>query len=284
MIDDSPEDQEMCRYFLAQEGKDDYVFLEAQSGEKGLQRCLEEKPDCVLLDYMLPDIDGLAMLKKMTDEHGQLLVPVVMLTGQGSESIAVQALKNGAQDYIPKDELDGVRIAHSVHYAIERKEAENAVWKLKNRWKKTHGNLDMDELLAGIAKAFEFQIHKAKVTLNIEPLPRCQGDEEKIKKIFVEIVDNAVRFLDPSRPGVITVQGYQDSGQTVFMIADNGIGIDSASQEHIFELSYRFDPSGSANGVGLACASRMLKQLKGKIWLKSEIGQGSTFYVSLPRL
>lgn len=283
MIDDSPEDQEMCRYFLEKEGRDDYIFLEAETGEKGLEQCLAQKPDCVLLDYMLPDIDGIAMLKKMTDEHGQLIAPVVMITGQGSEFVAVQALKNGAQEYIAKDTLDGVRIANSIRYAIEQKEAQNAVGKFKKNWAKKHRNLDMNELIAEVVKPLEFQIKKVGATLKIESLPRCQGDEEKIKKIFVELLDNAVKFLDPSRPGVIIAQGYEDKDKIVFALVDNGIGIDTIYHERIFELFYKIDPTNLGSGIGLACVRRMLKKFNGKIWLKSKIGQGSTFYISLPR-
>jgi PleD family two-component response regulator len=191
MIDDSPEDQEMCRYLLTREG-DDYLFVEAETGEKGLEQCQAQKPDCVLLDYMLPDIDGLAMLKRLTDEHGQLLVPVVMLTGQGSESVAVQAMKNGAHDYLAKDQLDGICIAHSIRYAIEQNEAEKAVGKLRKRWEKKHKSLDMNELMGGITKALEPQIKEAGATLEIEPLPRWRGDEEKIRKVFAQLLDNAV--------------------------------------------------------------------------------------------
>jgi CheY-like chemotaxis protein len=283
LIDDSPEDQEMCRYLLTREGDDDYFFMEAETGEKGLEQCQAQKPDCVLLDYMLPDIDGLAMLKRLTDEHGQLLVPVVMLTGQGSESVAVQAMKNGAHDYLPKDQLDGIRIAHSIRYAIEQKEAEKAVGKLRKRWEKKHKSLDMNELMGGITKALEPHIKEAGATLEIEPLPSWRGDEEKIRKVFAQLLDNAVKFLDPSRSGVIRVSGWEKSGQTVYCVKDNGIGIVADKQELVFELFYCVNPSADPNkGTGLASVRRVIDKLKGKVWVESEPGKGSAFYVSLP--
>ena len=96
IVDDSPEDRELYRRVLAQDAEREYVFLEAVTGGEGIDRCRSEKPDCVLLDFNLPDMDGLEFLSAVAAESAEDRVAVVMLTGQGTETVAVEAMKGGA--------------------------------------------------------------------------------------------------------------------------------------------------------------------------------------------
>jgi len=65
--------------------------------ENGLELCSLVKPDAILLDFLLPDIDGLEFLDELKNQIGRTSLPVIMLTGQGNEAIAVQAMKSGAR-------------------------------------------------------------------------------------------------------------------------------------------------------------------------------------------
>src|SRR5260370_1065613 len=96
IVDDSPEDRETYRRRIARGGEQDYLFTETDSGEEGLRLYRTERPDCVVLDYSLPDLDGLEFLARLQAESGEESAPVVMLTGQGDEKVAVRALKLGA--------------------------------------------------------------------------------------------------------------------------------------------------------------------------------------------
>jgi signal transduction histidine kinase len=117
IVDDSPEDREVYKRMLSQDPEHDYEFLEADSGEEGLRMAEEERPDCLLLDYRLPDVDGLEFLARLTK---QKLLPVIVLTGQGNESVAVEAMKGGAQDYLLKGAVSRDRLPLAVHNAIEK--------------------------------------------------------------------------------------------------------------------------------------------------------------------
>jgi len=144
-------------------------------------------------------------------------------------------------------------------------------------------NLNMNELMADIIHAFEFNIKEAEVTLEVEGLPSCRGDNTQINQVFSNLIDNALKFLDPSRPGIIRVSGRKEDSQVIFCVEDNGIGIEPEHYGKVFEIFQRLDPgSSSGEGLGLTIVRRILDRHYGKIWLESELGKGSKFFVSLP--
>ncbi|HIE27180.1 TPA: PAS domain S-box protein [Candidatus Poribacteria bacterium] len=145
--------------------------------------------------------------------------------------------------------------------------------------------LDMNRLMSDVAGAFEFQIKEKDVTLQIETLPSCSGDGTQINQVFSNLVDNALKYLDPNRPGIIRISGRKEEGQAVYCVEDNGIGIAAEYQDKIYEIFHRLNPEASAGeGLGLTIARRILDRHGGKIWAESEPGEGSKFFVSLPAI
>ncbi len=124
IVDDSPDFRALVRRYLQRSADKSFVLFEAETGEEGLNICRSAKPDCILLDYRLPDLDGLEFLSEFNVANHR--VPIIMLTGQGSESVAVAAMKNGAQDYLVKDEIDSQSLLRSIRYAVERTKREMA--------------------------------------------------------------------------------------------------------------------------------------------------------------
>ena len=117
IVDDSREDRLTFRRHLEAGNEGPYLVSEAGSGSEGLARCRSESPDCVLLDYNLPDLNGLEFLEQLQQEFGKQAPAVVMLTGQGNETLAVKALKQGAQDYLVKG-LSNPGVRHAIQTAI----------------------------------------------------------------------------------------------------------------------------------------------------------------------
>ncbi len=125
LIDDSSEDRATYRRYLQRGSSDAYQVLEAGSAAVGLDLYQRLLPDAVLLDYSLSDMDGLECLALM-QSAGKQRVPILMLTGQGDATIAAQAIKRGAQDYLIKGTLTADGLCKAVEHAIEQ-------WQLQQR-------------------------------------------------------------------------------------------------------------------------------------------------------
>ena len=118
LVDDSLEDRETYRRYLEQNRECLYRIIEAETGEQALKLAAERRPDCILLDYRLPDADGLALLTRLTRQSLEEPYAIVMLTGAGEVAVAVQALKGGALDYLDKNNLSPDRLHRAVQYAM----------------------------------------------------------------------------------------------------------------------------------------------------------------------
>jgi len=145
--------------------------------------------------------------------------------------------------------------------------------------------LSMREMIQQIAHAMEFQLQQAGARLDIGDLPDCLGDATQINQVFSNLLDNAIKYLDPARAGLISLSGQVEGSHVTYKVSDNGIGIAPAHQQKAFEIFHRLNPAHSnGEGLGLTIAQRILERLDGRIWVESSPDQGSTFFVSLPAL
>ena len=123
LVDDNEHDRTLYkRYLKTQPGEERLEIHEATSGEEALAVFAQVQPDCVLLDYNLLDIDGLALLESLQKLSPPNSLCVVMITGGGSETLAVRALNAGALDYLIKGHFDRELLTKTVRHAIEKNE------------------------------------------------------------------------------------------------------------------------------------------------------------------
>ena len=116
VIDDDKGERAFCRRTLRSAFGDTLRFAEADGGEKGLDSINGHIPDCVLLDHIMPGIDGLEVLKRMRIKHPFL--PVIMINGNGNDVMAVRSMKEGAQDYIAKSTITPAQLQRIIPMAI----------------------------------------------------------------------------------------------------------------------------------------------------------------------
>jgi diguanylate cyclase (GGDEF)-like protein len=120
IVDDDPVDRELFIRLMNKTPDRQYEYLEATSGEMALGLCRTSSPDCILLDYRLPDQTGIEFLNLLAEEGLGDVFPVVMLTGQGDESTAVSAMKLGCQDYLVKGEVTAESLSGAILNAIRK--------------------------------------------------------------------------------------------------------------------------------------------------------------------
>jgi len=127
LVEDDAVDRLACRRALGAES--DYVFEveEADTARAGLKRMHADAPDLILLDYHLPDMDGVEFLAELAAAGGEMPVPVVMLTGAQDIAIAVDAMRRGARDYLVKDgEGDYLKLLPTVIHRVLRESQAHA--------------------------------------------------------------------------------------------------------------------------------------------------------------
>jgi two-component system cell cycle sensor histidine kinase/response regulator CckA len=120
IIDDDPVDCLIFKQCLEAARPGAFVYSEAASGRHGISLLDTFKPDCVLLDFHLPDLDGLQMIRTLQQRNNTLPCAVVMLTGTGSEQIAVEAMKLGVMDYLAKGPESAQALSRTVASAVQR--------------------------------------------------------------------------------------------------------------------------------------------------------------------
>ncbi|MEO0410073.1 MAG: response regulator, partial [Cyanobacteria bacterium P01_A01_bin.135] len=119
IVDDSGADRISYRRYLQRNPNLNCAVFEADSGEAGLALCIQAQPDVVLLDYRLPDFNGLEFLQALKPQI-QDMPALIIVTGKGSEAIAARALKAGAEDYLIKGEITPASLQHSIEQAVEK--------------------------------------------------------------------------------------------------------------------------------------------------------------------
>lgn len=118
--------------------------------------------------------------------------------------------------------------------------------------------------------------------IEVRELPTVRGNRRALAQLFTNLLANALKYRLSEPRIVISAQKKQD--EWVIAVADNGQGIDPANHEKIFELFRRLEPGGGAagTGLGLSICGRVVDVHGGRIWVKSTVGQGATFYFTLP--
>ena len=135
----------------------------------------------------------------------------------------------------------------------------------------------LEDALANLRAAVE----ESGAQVTHSQLPAIEADPGQITLLLQNLIGNALKFRGAEPPRV-HVSAARANGHWVFSVHDNGTGIDPAEAESIFILFKRLRRDVPGSGMGLAIARRIVERHDGRIWVKSELGQGSTFYFTIP--
>lgn len=145
--------------------------------------------------------------------------------------------------------------------------------------------VDMRALAEALRESLTHQLVERDAELVIGDLPTLVSDRLALEQIFGNLVENAVKYLDPARPGRVSLTA-EDAGPLVrFVVADNGRGIEPGDFERIFDLFRRAGRQDiPGEGIGLAHTRALVRRLGGTIEVASTPGEGSTFTLHLPKI
>lgn len=123
IVDDNPVDRMLYRSILSKSSSPSFVFFEAEQGEQGLLLYSQKQPDCILLDFELPDCNGFEFLEQLRIAHPkESTFPVIVLSGHEDEELAKQMIHHGSQAYIKKGELDVDALLKTILYTSNKHE------------------------------------------------------------------------------------------------------------------------------------------------------------------
>ncbi|WP_017325905.1 ATP-binding protein [Synechococcus sp. PCC 7336] len=153
IVDDCEEDRATYRHFLSKAPRDNYQIVEVDCAEDGLELCRQQQFDLLLLDFRLPEVDGLEFLLELQKQRLPM-PPTIMLTAYGDEDVAVKAMKSGACDYLVKGDLRADVLQLAARNAIERAELQQQLEKSREQQRliattalRIRQSLDLEQIL-----------------------------------------------------------------------------------------------------------------------------------------
>lgn len=164
IIDDDQVDREAYLRYLSGDRTASYRIIEAVSAAQGAQLLAEGPYDCVVLDYLLPGSDGLTVLRNFRGhEGGNLKSPVIMMTGQGNESVVVEAMKLGIADYLIKDGLTAEAFRRAIKNAVTRWRLHRTVAEKSQRLEQA--NAELKQRAEEMQRLYHVVSHELKTPL-----------------------------------------------------------------------------------------------------------------------
>jgi len=194
------------------------------------------------------------------------------------------------EDYADRLDEEGVNYLHTLKKTSARmRELINDLLSLASihmdtaSFERVNVNKVLDEIREDI------RVRLKGVSLQIdENLPLIMGSKIRIGELLTNLVVNAIKYNDKALPTVHVgcLAESRDRGMHTFFVQDNGIGIEARYQERIFGIFEKLNPREDyeGTGVGLAICKRIVEEHGGEIWVESEVGKGSTFFFTIPKV
>lgn len=127
LLDDDPAYSHLCQRYLSRDGLRDYDVVAAASAAEGIEACLSQSFDCLLVDYCLPDITGAEILKTLRDKMGSGMPPAIVMSAMGGQAAASEAVRAGAIDFLQKGVVSSECLARSISNAVEKGELKRSI-------------------------------------------------------------------------------------------------------------------------------------------------------------
>ncbi|WP_373531752.1 PAS domain S-box protein [Vampirovibrio sp.] len=191
-----------------------------------------------------------------------------------------------------KDQLDAesLMLMERVHASLESMQAlisDLLLLSKVSREPKTFQSVDLWAVVQQVLLTLSDLIEEKEASIQLGPLETVYGDPDQLAQLFQNLLQNALKYQPEAQKPVVDIQVFPSELQRCqIVISDNGIGFSPEKAEHIFRPFERLHGKQSpydGNGIGLAICQRIVERHGGRIWAHSEVGQGATFTVLLPK-
>ncbi len=344
IIEDEENTVELLQYNLVKNG---YSVVIARNGKEAIDTAKSLPPDIMLLDVMMPEMDGWEVCRIMRQNRQCISIPIIMLSALGDEDARLKGLNLGADDYISKP-FSVKELLLKVHKHLERKHEENRlrgreqeqsaslqylVHELRNAMTAIGGfsslalqkqgdlpyfkiikssalhaqsllndaallgkiergealplsPIDIEPVIAEIKEMFLGAARGKNVEISIanSAFGGVQANGTAFRQVLINLISNAVKYNRPGGKVWISLDEFEDF--TEISITDEGCGIAESDIPKIFDKFYRAAGSEKVKGAGLGLHIVKLLSIAmgGTIKVVSNLGEGSTFILSLPRV
>jgi light-regulated signal transduction histidine kinase (bacteriophytochrome) len=142
---------------------------------------------------------------------------------------------------------------------------------------------DSDTILAQSVNDLKVAIEESGALVTHDPLPVVMADRSQLEQLFRNLIGNAIKFRG-SEPPCVHISASRNGNGWTFSVRDNGIGIAPEYSDRIFVIFQRLHSREkyAGTGIGLAVCKKIVERHGGRIWVKSDLGKGATFYFILP--
>lgn len=144
--------------------------------------------------------------------------------------------------------------------------------------------VDLNALVDEVWQGLALDLDGRDVEFVRAELPACSGDRTLLKQVFINLLDNALKFTRPRSPARIEVAcEVSNSGENIYRVTDNGVGFDMTYAHKLFGVFQRLHrmEDFEGTGIGLATVQRIIRRHQGRIWAKAELDKGAGFYFTL---
>ena len=146
--------------------------------------------------------------------------------------------------------------------------------------------VDVNQVVAEILEEQQVEIRASQATVTVGPLPTLTAHYTDLKQVFQNLISNALKYRKSDTAPHVAIEAIDQTNQFCFAIRDNGIGIDSQYFDRVFQIFQRLHGRNeySGTGIGLATCKKVVDIYGGQIWIESAVGEGTTFYFTIPKV
>jgi PAS domain S-box-containing protein len=197
----------------------------------------------------------------------------------------LQALRANLEDRLQPNELTLLELSLDASRRLQRMIQDLLTYSRAGTRGLYWQRLDTTQVVQEAIQNVQGAIQQSGAQISLDPLPEVVADATLLVELFQNLISNAVKFHAPDRPPRVHISCKEQGDHWVFAVQDNGIGIEPENLERIFLIFERLHPEEEypGTGIGLAICKRIVERLGGRIWCESKLGEGSTFYFTLPK-